>query len=290
MHSIIKKFKQELAEKYTSAEINFLSKLFLEKRAHIKSIDFYTHKDTKIKDNEKLLLFRDLERLKENEPWQYILGSCEFYGYEFKVTPSVLIPRPETEELVEKIIRDYKKSSNSNLKILDIGTGSGCIPITLKKEIPNSTIYTIDISKKATEIAKINAVNLGVKINFINSDILKYTVQENFLKHFDIIVSNPPYVCEKEKETMQVNVLNFEPSLALFVEDKNPLIFYKKISQLGRKMLKDKGQIYFEINRSYGKEIKLLLEELNYKNIQIIKDLSNNERIATALWKNTKEQ
>ncbi|PWJ40214.1 peptide chain release factor N(5)-glutamine methyltransferase [Sediminitomix flava] len=215
-----------------------------------------------------------IERLNKNEPVQYIFGESHFYGHMFKVDANVLIPRPETEELVYKIIQRHNRQESIN--ILDIGTGSGCIPITLKLELPQAEVSSIDISKGALKIASENADKLSAKINFLNQDILNYGLDD--FSELDIIVSNPPYVTNDEKKLMANNVLDFEPELALFVPDQNPLIFYKRITELAAAKLKTGGWLYFEINEQYGKDMEALLADFGFKNIFIIEDMQGKQR------------
>lgn len=222
------------------------------------------------------LLFNDvLTELKKGKPIQYIIGETDFYGLTFKVNENVLIPRQETEELVDLIIKNHQEKE---LKILDIGTGSGIIPITLKSNLPNATISAIDVSENALIVAKENAQKHKVEVEFIKMDILN---QQNWqqLKEFDIIVSNPPYVLQKEKELMHQNVLDFEPHLALFVENENPLLFYKTIVSFAQEKLKEKGYLHFEINEKFGKETADLLNDSGFNQIEIIKDINGKDRI-----------
>jgi release factor glutamine methyltransferase len=218
-----------------------------------------------------------ISRLNTGEPIQYILGYTYFLGRKFTVNSSVLIPRPETEELVHHIIK-YNKLTN--LSVLDIGTGSGCISISLKKELPApSIIHAIDIHRAALDTAAKNAVNLDAEIFFIEKNILEATS----LHHkYDIVVSNPPYVLESEKEYMNRNVLNYEPPKAIFVPTHDPLIFYRKIVELAKASLNPQGKIYFEINQSFGNEISTLLQKSRFTQINILKDLNNKERIVEA--------
>ncbi|WP_317172698.1 peptide chain release factor N(5)-glutamine methyltransferase [Echinicola salinicaeni] len=221
-------------------------------------------------------LFLALKDLESGKPIQYILGLAPFYGREFKVSPEVLIPRNETEELVYLIIRENQQP---NLKILDIGTGSGCIPISLYLEMRQPEIHALDISTEALDIAKTNASQLQAKINFHKTDILK---EEIPLGELDILVSNPPYVRMLEKALMRSNVLDHEPDLALFVTDDDPLIFYRAIAQKGLKSLKPGGRLYFEINEALGKEMIDLLKNLGYRNISLHKDLMDKDRMISA--------
>lgn len=231
--------------------------------------------DKKLSESELLEVRKIVKRLEANEPIQYILGETEFYGLKFKVNPNVLIPRPETEELVDLIL---KENHLENLNVLDIGTGSGCIPISLKKNRPNWQVYSIDVSLKALEVAKENAIQNSVIVNFEELDILTNTL--NHFPTFDIIVSNPPYVLESDKLDMNKNVLDYEPSLALFVNDKEPLLFYKEILNQSKNILKEKGQIYFEIHEKYGNDLKNFISE-NHSNFEsiLIQDMQGKDRM-----------
>lgn len=271
-------FNKELSAIFPQTEIDSFFFLLLEKQLDLQRIDVALNKQILISKEKLKHLYNSLSRLKSQEPIQYVLGETEFYGLPFKVTKDTLIPRPETEELVDWIIADVTGlQSNNHAKhaILDIGTGSGCIPISLAKNIPNSSISSIDISKDALLIAKENAISNSVDINFIERDILKATELQ---QQYDIIVSNPPYVRELEKKEIQPNVLENEPHLALFVEDNNPLIFYSKIADLAKKHLKENGVLYFEINQYLGKET---IEMLNQKGFttELRKDLFGNDRM-----------
>lgn len=218
-----------------------------------------------------------LEKLEKEIPIQYILGNAHFYGLEFEVNENTLIPRPETEELVEWIIKNNSKIEGfKDLKILDIGTGSGCIAISLAKNLPHAKVFAIDVSEKALETAKRNALKNETEVTFLLKNILE---TEDLEQQFDIIVSNPPYVRNLEKEEIKKNVLDYEPHLALFVEDNNALIFYRKISELAQKNLNENGQLYFEINQYLGTEMIDLLEVKNFKNIELRKDIYENDRM-----------
>lgn len=218
-----------------------------------------------------------VENLLMGMPIQYILGKGPFYGREFVVSPAVLIPRNETEELVHLIIKENPKES---LHILDIGTGSGCIPVTLALEMKMPTVFGIDISEEALDIAKKNADLLQSKVDFIQSDILK---EELPFEDLDIIVSNPPYVRHSEKNLMHTNVLAYEPHLALFVYDEDPLLFYRIISQKALKTLKSGGKLYFEINEAFGKETKELMERTGFLDVEIFEDLNGRQRMVRGI-------
>lgn len=221
-------------------------------------------------------------QLKTEIPIQYLLGTTEFFGLPFTVNENVLIPRPETEELVDWIIKEEKKIERQKaIKILDIGTGSGCIAISLSKNIPNATVFAIDVSPEALRVAKSNAAENQVDVTFLERDILK---TEDLLQQFDIIVSNPPYVRNLEKQEIKKNVLDNEPHLALFVDDLDALIFYRKIALLATKNLKDGGQLFFEINQYLGKEMIDLLTELGFQEVELRKDIYGNDRMTRAVW------
>jgi len=240
----------------------------------------YSRIDLMLKSNEKLsldeiiFLTNALERLKQSEPIQYILGRCEFMGLEIEVNKNVLIPRPETEELVEWILTEI---GTKKLKILDIGAGSGCIACAIKKNSANYTVEAWDISENALKTAQKNAEINDVKVEFKIVDILNHQHIHNEL--FDIIVSNPPYVTEKEKNLMQPNVLDYEPHAALFVPDEKPLLFYEKIADFSLKALKKGGMFFFEINEAFGKEIINLLKIKGFENIELRKDISGRDRM-----------
>ena len=277
-------FIQELAPIYDSGEAESFFYLILEEKKRLKRIDLALNPDLIFSSDEIVVWNSILEQLKKEIPIQYLLGKTSFYGLEFLVNPDVLIPRPETEELVEWIIQSCKsevvsqklEAGSRKLKILDIGTGSGCIAISLAKNIPNAEVFAIDISEKALATAKKNAKNNTVSVIFLEKNILKTTDLE---QQFDIIVSNPPYVRNLEKQEIKKNVLNNEPHLALFVEDNDALIFYRKIAELAQKNLSDKGQLFFEINQYLGQETVNLLEKMNFKNVELRKDIYGNDRM-----------
>lgn len=209
-----------------------------------------------------------IERLKTHEPIQYILGETEFFGLRFRVSQHTLIPRPETEELVAWIISDID-NRDANCSILDIGTGSGCVAVTLANHFKNASIIGMDISEEAIQIAIANAATLHVSVSFIAQDILK---TEKLSERYDVIVSNPPYVRELEKEAMKSNVLDYEPEMALFVSNEDPLLFYRKIAQLAWEDLKERGWLYFEINEYLGVEMTALLSKIGFKKIALKND------------------
>lgn len=270
-------FLHELDSLYDKKEIESFFYLVLEKIHHIKRIDLALNPEmemdkTQLKQWEAIVV-----ELKKQKPIQYILGETEFYGLPFLVNENTLIPRPETEELVEWIIKSTKHEvRDTKLKILDIGTGSGCIPISLKKNLPNAIITAIDVSQEALFTAKSNAQQNNVEVSFIQKNILETLDLE---EQFDVIVSNPPYVRNLEKAEIKPNVLEFEPHLALFVDDNDALLFYRKIGELARKNLSENGTLFFEINQYLGKETVALLDNLGFKNIELKKDIYGNNRM-----------
>lgn len=270
-------FIQELTPIYDAGEAESFFYLILEEKKQLKRIDLALHPDLNFSEEEIVVWNLILEQLKKEIPIQYLLGKTSFYGLDFNVNENVLIPRPETEELVDWIIKSSSKSKKyKDLKILDIGTGSGCIAISLAKNIPNSQVDAIDVSEKALATAKKNAELNNVKVTFSNQNILD---TEDLKQQFDIIVSNPPYVRNLEKEEIKKNVLDNEPHLALFVEDNDALIFYRKIAELAQKNLSENGQLFFEINQYLSKEMVELLEKMNFKNIVLRKDIYGNDRM-----------
>lgn len=280
---LIKEYKQyfikELLAIYDEVEAESFFYLTLEKFHRLRRIDLALQPNFEIGENEAEKWKSVLTDLKKQKPIQYILGETEFYGLPFLVNKDVLIPRPETEELVELILVESRKSKVKSLRILDIGTGSGCIPISLKKNLPDAKVFAVDVSENALEVAKENAKLNSVEVNFIKINILE---TEDLEQQFDIIVSNPPYVRMLEKDEIKSNVLEFEPHLALFVEDNDPLLFYRKIAQLAKKNLNENGKLYFEINQYLGKETVGLLESLGFTNIKLLKDIYGNDRMISA--------
>ncbi|MHC0441114.1 peptide chain release factor N(5)-glutamine methyltransferase [Flavobacterium sp. 3-210] len=268
-------FIKELSPLYDAYEAESFFYLILEDKHKLRQIDLALNHELNFSEKDFMVWDSILDDLKNEVPIQYLLGKTSFYGLDFEVNENVLIPRPETEELVEWIINENKGHSKE-IKILDIGTGSGCIAISLAKNIPYAKVYAIDVSKKALETAKRNAINNNVDVTFMLKNILEL---EALKSDYDIIVSNPPYVRNLEKVEIKKNVLDFEPHLALFVDDNDALIFYRKIAELAKKNLLEKGQLYFEINQYLGKEMNNLLEKMNFKNIELRKDIYNNDRM-----------
>jgi release factor glutamine methyltransferase len=280
-------FIKELSPFYDAYEAESFFYLILEDKHKLRQIDLALNHELNFSEDDFVVWNSLLNQLKKEVPIQYLLGKTSFYGLDFEVNENVLIPRPETEELVEWIINENTKISSAQfgkasgdkskkIKILDIGTGSGCIAISLAKNLPNADVYAIDVSKKAIETAKRNAINNKVDVTFIFQNILE---TEQLKCNFDIIVSNPPYVRNLEKEEIKKNVLDYEPHLALFVEDNDALIFYRKIASLAQNNLLKDGQLYFEINQYLGPEMKDLLEKMDFISIELRKDIYDNDRM-----------
>lgn len=276
MTRIIAYITSALQEFYPLQELQSFTMIICKDLLGLDDIDIYLRKDIKLSENQQCLLKESVERLKKYEPIQYIRGTADFYGLTFHVEPGVLIPRPETEELVDLIL----KENSGPIHLLDIGTGSGCIAISLAKHLPGAQIEAWDVSEKALLIASSNAQKLSASVSFVQKDILAVEAGKEVCH---VIVSNPPYIAELEKKVMDRNVLDWEPEQALFVPNDDPLLFYRRIAQLGRDMLLPEGKLYFEINQAYGQETSDLLQMLGYKNVRIIKDLFGNNRIVTAI-------
>jgi release factor glutamine methyltransferase len=279
MQTAIQYIHSELQMFYPETEIRSFSFLIIEKITGFTRTEIIVNKNTQISVEQHKIIEFFIEKLKKYVPIQYILGETEFCGLTFQVNESVLIPRPETEELVE-LIRN-ENNQTSKLSILDIGTGSGCIAISLKHFFPNSMVDAFDISEPALEIAKSNANSNKLDVHFEKVDMLNVP---DFEKKWDIIVSNPPYVLENEKSEILPNVLENEPHLALFVPDNDPLLFYRHIAVFAQKHLNKNGKLYFEINREFGNECFNLVVEMGFKNVELRKDISENDRIIKAAY------
>lgn len=276
MHITPSYLREQLSKSYEPQEANALARIIFCDMLGQSNVDYYLCKDMDLSGNEEEKVKSILQRLEKYEPIQYIEGKKYFSGREFFVRQGVLIPRPETEELVELAAQACKP----NAKILDIGTGSGCIAISLAKKLPEAEVHAWDISEAALEVAKQNNEQLSASVHFEQHDILTY--QATGEEAFDLIISNPPYITESEKAEMEPNVLAWEPSIALFVPDNDPLLFYRRIGELALRMLTPNGKLFFEINRAYGDATKQLLCNQGYKNIHIQKDLSGNDRFVYA--------
>ena len=277
LKELLQHFTIQLQDIYGTAEV---SSIFYITADHISG---FSRSDTILKGSALLSgeqeapYLKVLEALKAGKPIQYILGETVFYGLPFKVSPAVLIPRPETEELVEWVIESNSLAdvTGSSLRIIDIGTGSGCIAISLKKNLPLSQVFALDISEDAIDISVANSSLNQVDINFIKADIREFTTKQKF----DVIVSNPPYITEKEEEEMHGNVLDHEPHLALFVPNEKPLMFYEAIADFAWVSLSDMGLLFFEINEHYAKETMEMLAAKSFINIELRKDMQGKDRM-----------
>lgn len=276
MNKIVAYIRSRLQPYYTAEEVSALSRIVCCDLLGQAPTDYYLGKDIVLSSKKEQELEDILQRLSRFEPLQYIEGRTLFLGREFWVAPGVLIPRPETEELVELMLKEIP----ADARILDVGTGSGCIAISLAKELPDTLVTAWDVSPEALSVARANALKLQADVRFVECDVLACQVDEVGL--YDVIVSNPPYVTEAEKADMEPNVLQWEPSLALFVPDDDPLRFYRRIAVLGRDMLADGGRLYFEINRAYGREMVEMLRTMGYVRVRVKKDLSQNDRFVIA--------
>lgn len=268
--------RQSLQDIYSPQELKSLVMMICCDLLGMDALDIYLGKDINLSESKWHELENILLRLHNNEPIQYIHGVASFLSRSFYVAPGVLIPRPETEELVELVI---KENQGQPQRILDIGTGSGCIAISLSLSLLKADVRAWDVSEKALRIATKNNIKLQASVTFEKKDVLVDNI--DCCQQFDIIVSNPPYVTESEKAEMEPNVLDWEPELALFVPNDDPLRFYRRIAVLGRKLLSAEGQLYFEINRAYAVETVRMLVDLGYHYPRVIKDISGNDRIVT---------
>ena len=276
MKTIARHINEALSNCYTTGEVSALTRILAIELLGIPQMTFFLKDDVTLTAEQQTLLGNAIERLKKQEPIQYILGYCDFCGLRFKVTPATLIPRPETSELVEWIASE----ATGKESILDIGTGSGCIAISLAHRLQQSKVTAWDISPGALAVATENSKANNSAVRFEQVDILGY---QPIGEQFDIIVSNPPYIKENEKSAIHANVLNWEPHTALFVPDRDPLLFYRTIAEKGLALLKPGGRLYFEINRAHGKETMEMLAALGYTGIELRKDFADNDRMIRAV-------
>lgn len=274
---LFRDLRKQLTLAEEAGELDSIVHFLLEDLAGISRSDVLIQREVSLSSEEQRLLEAAVKRINTGEPVQYITGKAHFYGYEFRVDPSVLIPRPETEQLVREAI---KQSDFTPGKILDIGTGSGCIAIMLANHLPEKTVLAYDISDAALILATANANALSVPVNFRKVDILKEAIAEHEL---DMIVSNPPYVTVSEKASMKNNVLQHEPHLALFVPDNDPLVFYKAIAEKGYVALKAGGKVMVEINEQFGNETAEVFRQAGFRDVLVLIDFQGKDRIVSAL-------
>ena len=271
----IEQLKSGLAGVAEPQEVQAMIRVICEDVFNYDQVDVALRQDSELPDFAKERIADIIARLRRHEPLQYIVGHARFHGHKFKVTPAVLIPRPETEQLVDLIIDE---NAGSDLRVLDMGTGSGCIAISLARALRFPQVDALDVSRDALEVARENAATLKVKVRFFESDMLA----PQPAARYDIIVSNPPYVCWSEREAMEPNVKDYEPGQALFVPDNDPLLFYKAIAPYAAQSLERGGRLYLEINRRFGNEVRSLLEACGFDEVRIIEDSYGNPRFATA--------
>ncbi len=274
----IEQLKNGLAAVAEPQEAQAMIRIICEDIFNYDQVDVALRQDSELPEFAQQRITDIISRLQRHEPLQYIVGSARFHGHRFKVTPAVLIPRPETEQLVDLIVDE---NSASDLRVLDIGTGSGCIAISLARALKFAQVDALDVSRDALAVARENAAVLKVRVNFFESDILS----PQPAARYDIIVSNPPYVCWNERESMECNVKDYEPGQALFVPDNDPLLFYKAIAPYAAQSLEKGGRLYLEINQRFGQEVKKLLEENGLDEIRIIEDSYGNTRFAAAVMR-----
>lgn len=276
LHEITAELRKVLSPKFGDGEAKAIIRLIFHHLKGWNTTDMVINEARPISDITVSRIGEIVDRLMKDEPIQYIVGEAYFYGMDLDVAPGVLIPRPETEELVDRIVKD---NGVSDLRMLDVGTGSGCIAIALARNLPFPVVDAVDISEKALDIAKGNARKLKAAVNFSRQDIFKFTPDPASL---DIIVSNPPYIDESEKVSMEANVLDYEPHEALFVPDDDPLKYYRRIATIGIEALKPGGKLYFEINPRHASELKSMLQRMGYEDVEISLDIHGKQRFITA--------
>ncbi len=280
VHQIISDIRSRLIDYYPITETDAFVRILFRDYFDMSPADIRLHPDKELSSSDETRLYAAVDELRKYRPIQYIMGKTEFYGRTFKLTSDVLIPRPETEELTDMIVKEYTSASP---KILDIGTGSGCIAVSLAVNLPDAEVWATDISESALAVANENAKINGATIRFTAGDILSNDTDNLFSeKYFDVIVSNPPYVALSEKRLMQPNVTEYEPHSALFPPGDDPLIFYKRIAAFGLKRLTDGGKLFFEINEAYPEETAAVLKSFGYSDIAIQKDINDKWRMIRA--------
>jgi release factor glutamine methyltransferase len=274
IHSVINYFEEKLSKTFSSREIKLIVRSFISKRLGWESSDFISRKEEKVSESDLLFFKEKINQLLDGVPFQYALGETFFYNVLLKTDKRALIPRPETEELVDWIVNEHK--DQKDLRILDVGTGSGCIPLAIKSVITKAKVSGIDVDSEALTLAKENSNHLNLAVEFFQHDIL---ATEELDMEWDIIVSNPPYIPIKEKSEMAKHVLEYEPELALFTTNENPLVFYEKIADFATRKLSENGWLYFEIHESNADQVVRDLENKNFQAITVKKDLQGKDRM-----------
>ena len=288
IRQIVSDIREQLSDYYPETETDSLIRILFLHYCNLSQMEIHLRYDEEISSEKATRIQAAKDELKTYRPIQYIIGETEFYGLKFKVTPDVLIPRPETEELVDWIIHEVQTKSSSGIplspKILDIGAGSGCIAVSLAAMIPSAEVWAMDISQQALLVTKENAGINNVRLSAVHSDILSDEADQLFSDaFFDIIVSNPPYISQSEKVLMQANVLEYEPHNALFAPGTDPSLFYRRIAKFGTKKLRNSGLIFFEINENFPVETATILEQYGYSNIISRKDINDKWRMISAI-------
>lgn len=271
----------QLYEVYENREAANIADMVLEHVTGQRKIDRILYRDIPVTPDQQAQIEKITGQLLQLRPIQYVLGEAWFMEMKLRVNESVLIPRPETEELVEWIIADIKKTGNKEISVFDIGTGSGCIPIAIRKKIPEVAVSAIDVSDDALQVAILNSIEQKVLVDFLHLDFLNEE-EWNQLGKYNVIVSNPPYIKQSEEDSMRDNVLKFEPRMALFVPNEDPLLFYKRIAKFGRSHLKSGGTIYVEINEALGTEVVELFKENGFTEVILKKDMQGKDRMVKA--------
>ena len=277
IQEILTIIREQLSGSFSENERIQVSKMLLMNYLDIQKSEILLRKDEEVDDEILNRIEKDLERINNGEPVQYVIGTTYFYGFEMRIDPRALIPRPETEELVDWI---YKELKNRSPKILDVGTGSGCIALALKAGLPNADVHGTDVQQEALDLAIENAMAMGLRVDFEQADALH--LSDQYKDKWDIIVSNPPYVPEEDKASMQAHVLDYEPHSALFVPDNDPLKFYKSITEYAKNHLNEGGKLFFEINENLADEVKEILTLHGFPKIELRKDLQGKDRMICA--------
>ena len=278
-HQVISDIKSALAAAYPEGEVRAFVRILFEEWMHYSTVDIYMRADSEVPPFMVEKMRHAVQRLLRHEPIQHIVGVAHFHGHRFAVSKHTLIPRPETEQLVDMIVD--RNQDVPDLCVLDIGTGSGCIACSLARALRFAEVHAFDISQPALDLAAENARNLGVKVAFHHVDILNAVPQP---QQFHIIVSNPPYICMHEQQLMEDNVLRYEPHSALFVPDNDPMLFYRAIVRYASVALKPGGKLYFEINAAYGNDTANLLSNFHFADIEVVRDFYGRDRFVSALW------
>ena len=286
MNPLAQSITSRLSACYPQREARALARILCCEVLGQSDVDFFVGKDTVLSENERKKVEDILQRLLHFEPIQYIQGEAPFMGERFRVTADVLIPRPETAELVQLVVDEMKGNGSAlaPLRLLDMGTGSGCIAVMLARLLPSAAVEAWDISSEALTVARGNALRMDCKVDYKQRDVLTYTPIPREKGRYAAVVSNPPYICHHEAQQMERNVLDWEPGLALFVPDDDPLRFYRRIGMMSRALLRQGGRLYFEINRAYGNEVVDLLKAMGYSEVTLLQDLQGNPRMVKGIF------